>query len=168
MRHRLSLVRIGSTAAMLMLAIPIDAQTPDAPAAPPPARARAADRVTGTGPGGATLRCRDGSYLVGPTEEGACATKGGLLVRFPLRRVPERTVRPQAAPVPELPARTPDAVPADAVLENRARVVIPAEQPPANATFLCRDGTYIVADTSRARCAAHRGVRLTFPAKPRG
>jgi hypothetical protein len=130
--------------------------------------ARAADRVTGTGPGGATLRCRDGSFLVGPTEESACTAKGGLLVRFPLRRVPARTERPEAAPVPELPAVPQEATPSDAVLQNRARVVIPPEVPPANATFQCRDGTFVVADTSRTRCGAHGGVRLAFPAKPRG
>ncbi|MBK7907630.1 MAG: hypothetical protein IPJ78_13860 [Gemmatimonadetes bacterium] len=179
MLHCNAMFRIGSTAVLLALGVPLRAQTAGAAqGAPNPANsraetgvnvsARAPDRVTGTGPGGATLRCRDGSYLVGPTDDGACAAKGGLLVRFPLRRVPERTVRPAAAAVPEPPTRAQDAVPPDAVMENRARVVIPAEPPPANATFQCRDGTYVVADTSRARCGARGGVRLAFPAKPRG
>lgn len=41
-------------------------------------------------------------------------------------------------------------------------------QPPAGATLLCVNGSYVVADTSSARCAQAGGVRLRFevPRRP--
>lgn len=155
---------VGALAGVVLLTTAAAAQGAPAPAA---ARVRPAERVTGTGPSGATMRCRDGSYVT-TTADDACAAKGGVLVRYPLRRVPEppperaRVAAPTVAPTPS------EAAPAEPAPASRANVVVPAERAPANATFLCHDGTYIVADTSRARCATRGGVRLTFPAKPRG
>jgi len=137
-------------------------------AAAPPRPAKPAETVTGTGPDGATMRCRDGSYPAPNAPDAACEAKGGVLVRFPVRRVPVTAPRTARRPVPTTaepaPAPAPNAVAAP--FESRAKVVVPATPAPANATFLCGDGTYVVADTSRARCATRGGVHLAFPRKP--
>lgn len=130
---------------------------------------RAPADTRGAGPNGATLRCRDGSYPAPKAPDSACDGKGGVLVRFPLIPVPAR--RTDAAPARSLRTLPPGATlatpPAAPTAESRAAERVPAAVPPANATLLCRDGTYIVSDTTAARCAAHGGVRGRFPVRPR-
>lgn len=132
---------------------------------PPPRPPKPAEVVTGTGPNGAKMRCRDGSYPAPSAADNACETKGGILVRFALRRVPERA-RPMprvAAPiVPPPPSQTePDASLRAAAPRTAASAI------PANATFICVDGSVIVADTASVRCAGKGGVSVIFPQKRR-
>lgn len=140
--------------------------TRPAPTAPavPAAPGRPAEVLVGTGPNGATLRCRDGSYPAALAPESACAEKGGVLVRFPLRRTPQngpRVGRTTPHPIP------PDSAPAPALradpVPDRSNVIVPAALPPANATLQCGDGTFIVSDTSSVRCAQRGGVAVIFP-----
>lgn len=133
---------------------------PTAPAVP----GRPVEVLTGSGPNGATLRCRDGSYPAALAPESACAEKGGVLVRFPLRRTPQngpQLRRTTPHPIP------PDSTPAPALksepVPDRSNVVVPAALPPANATLQCGDGTFIVSDTSSVRCAQRGGVAAIFP-----
>jgi hypothetical protein len=155
--------------AVLTLPPVASAQAPAATPTPGAAEAREDRRgritpsnLRGLGPNGATLRCRDGSYPVPFAPESACDGKGGVMVKFRVIGTP--------APVPEpvLPA-APAAVrePAPTRPPSRANEFIPAPTRPQGATLLCRDGTYIVADTSAGRCASHRGVKVRF-ATPRG
>lgn len=162
---------------LAMLTIPAfaSAQASTPTAAPPAAPARGAaesredarGRVTpsnlrGLGPNGATLRCRDGSYPVAFAPESACDGKGGVMVKF---RV---TGSPAPIPVPAAPAAPPAIVePVPTRPPSRANEFVPAPERPQGATLLCRDGTYIVADTSALRCAGHRGVKIRFTV-PRG
>ncbi len=167
-----------AVAAVLALALTSSMAAAQAPAPSSPAAATApqaalpGETLIGTGPNGATMRCRDGSYPSPDAAASACDSKGGLLVRFPVRRVPApASARPARLPAPAMPA--PVASPAESAptgetFQMRANVFVPAERAPAGATLQCVDGTFIVADTTRARCATRGGVRVTFPAKPKG
>jgi hypothetical protein len=121
--------------------------------------------VTGTGPNGAKLRCRDGSYPAANAADNACDAKGGVLVRFPLRRVPERAGPMPRAAAPAVPAPPADPTPEPALRATAPRA--PAQTVPANATLLCVDGTFIVSDTASVRCAGKGGVSVIFPATRR-
>lgn len=130
----------------------------------PAGRPRLAENVVGTGPNGATMRCKDGSYPAVNAPATACDSKGGVLVRFPLRRTPENG--------PALRRAGPVAPPADTVsttalklepMPERSREIVPAVMPPANATLQCGDGTFVVRDTSSVRCTGKGGVALIFP-----
>jgi hypothetical protein len=141
----------------------------------PAPRTKAPDAaMVGHGPNGATLRCRDGSYPAPGAADSACEGKGGVLVRFPLVRRPEAAsaTRQQNTPPardPRLTAR--DTILPDGVITHEAmrRQVEAANalggRPPAGATLLCVNGTYVVADTSSTRCAQAGGVRLRFESR---
>lgn len=143
----------------------------------PAPRTKAPDAsMVGHGPNGATLRCRDGSYPAPGAADSACEGKGGVLVRFPLVRRPaaaSATRERNAPPVqdPRLTAR--DTILPDGVMTHEAmrRQVETANalggRPPAGATLLCANGTYVIADTSSTRCAQAGGVRLRFEAPRR-
>lgn len=139
-----------------LLSAPIGAQTAEARSGD--ASYRAPGTVVGTGPNGATLRCRDGSHPAPMAPDAACQGKGGVLLRYPVRR----TAAPSATPAlvtapaaPTIPAPTPPAR-----VRPTGDGVIPARRPPADATLLCVDGTFITADTAAAACGAHGGVKV--------
>lgn len=158
--------------ATLLIASPVAAQVETSTAA---ARAQAAppgavrERVEGTGPNGAAVRCRDGSFHQADAAETACGTRGGVLVRFPLKRTPiasgERMPRVPAPPSPHDTATAAGTAPSVLAepMVSRANVFVPAERPPQGATLQCGDGSFVVADTSRARCATRGGVRFVIP-----
>ncbi|MCC7001172.1 MAG: hypothetical protein IT357_03360 [Gemmatimonadaceae bacterium] len=160
-------------AALLISASTVAAQS--TPATQPAAAARAAtprpaapaERIEGAGPNGATLRCRDGSYPAVGAPDSACEGKGGILVRFPIRRFPVAAPAPSVVAAPPLAAAPVDTATAAALREppmtSRAKEFIPAPRPPANATLQCQDGTFVVSDTSATRCATRGGVLVRFP-----
>lgn len=136
------------------------------PAAPTPA-------VRGAGPNGATMRCRDGSYPAAGAPATACDSKGGVLVRFPVRATPQPRSAPSAAPaaVRSGPANAaPDTTPPAGFVpwKNRASVAATQNAVPApqGATLRCQDGTWIARDTSSLRCAAHGGVQARISQPP--
>lgn len=132
-----------------------------APAPPPPPT----ETVTGTGPNGAKMRCRDGSYHPATASDDACDAKGGVLVRFPLRRVPQRA--PQLPRLAAPAANAPQTGAIRSAPEDAAKREVEAPRPPAGATLLCGDGSFIVADTARVRCAGKGGVSLIYPQRRR-
>jgi hypothetical protein len=119
--------------------------------------------LRGLGPNGATLRCRDGSYPAPFAPESACDAKGGVLVKFRVRG------SPAPLPAPPAVAETPPTVTVP-LLErppSKANTVIAPPPKPDGATLLCRDGTYVTADTSVTRCAQRGGVKVRFlPSRP--
>ncbi len=158
----------------------VAAQTATAAPKPTDAAARAAtppvppivERTEGSGPNGATMRCKDGSYPPNGAADSACDGKGGILVRFPLRRFPQASSVPRIVAAPAAPRPPSDTATANALLReppmvNRAREFLPAERPPADATLQCNDGSYVVRDTTSARCATRGGVMLRFPSQLR-
>ncbi len=167
---------VAATLAMSAVAAPrVAAQ--QSPAVTPVAAPITPATAPGTGPNGATLRCRDGSYPAANAPDSACDGKGGVAVRFPARR---------EAPAPALravaPTATSTAAPANARAAVTDSLMIPEgfvshaqrraatdtmKPPPANATLLCANGTYIVSDTVAARCQAHGGLRLRLEAAKR-
>lgn len=159
--RRLPLLVLASVVA---LAPALGAQQPTPPPANAPAlRPSDSTRVvpselTGTGPNGATLRCRDGSYPAAFAPESACDAKGGVLVRFRLRGRPGPL--PQPAATPAAPASL--IAPPAAARPDPATLRIEAPVKPDGATLLCRDGTYVTADTSATRCARNGGVKVRF------
>lgn len=114
--------------------------------------------LVGMGPNGATLRCRDGSYPPAFAPDAACVDKGGVLIRFRVRGSPAPPRAPAAVKAPPLT----EAAPAITAPEpkSQANVRIPAPQMPRGTTLVCRDGTFIVGDTTSARCASHGGVKV--------
>lgn len=167
--HRLTrAMRLSGVAALLgALTTPtVDAQTPVATQSAVRADSSLVrpTELKGLGPNGATLRCRDGSYPARFAPESACDGKGGVLVKFRVRGTP--------APIPVAP--TAPAAPASLTVPllerppSKANTVIPAPVKPEGATLLCRDGTYVTADTSATRCAQRGGVKVRFlPSRPR-
>jgi hypothetical protein len=137
-----------------------------------PARPPIVERTEGSGPNGATMRCKDGSYPPTGALDSACDGKGGILVRFPLRRFPEASKTPRVIAAPTPPRAAADTATSAALLRepamvNRAKEFLPAARTPDNATMQCTDGTFIVADTSSTRCATRGGVLVRFAPNPR-
>lgn len=137
--------------------------------APPPAVAR------GTGPNGATLRCGDGSHPAAGAADAACDGKGGVALRYPLVLTPRagsaRVAPPAAQSRAARPAR--DTTPPPGFTswqQHQANVRAENAQatPPAGARLRCGDGSWIVSDTTSARCAGKGGVtlRLAAPVAP--
>lgn len=165
------------TVALLSLGAAVTAEAQQAAEQSVPAGSASARRqppaptFTGSGPNGATLRCRDGSYPPAMAADDACANKGGVLVRFPMRA----TARPiEAATAPTVRASTPamrstaDSTRPEGFVpwrERRAQDAAEAARlrPPADATLRCGDGTWIARDTSSARCSGRGGVTLRIP-----
>ena len=156
-------LRLGIPVVCSMLAVvPLAAQ--DSVPRPP----KPVETVTGTGPNGATMRCKDGTYLTTDAPATACDSNGGILVRFPLKRVPQTAPRLERVPAPTVPtgASSKDSTQAASLVvpfENRAGVTVPAQRPPAGATLQCGDGTFVVRDTSSTRCVGKGGVRIVYP-----
>lgn len=127
---------------------------------------------SGTGPNGATMRCRDGSYPAAGAAASACDAKGGVLVRFPVRATPQP--RAQTTTARTAPAKAPRDTTTPAGFtpwKNRAAAAAAQNAVPApqGATLRCQDGTWIARDTSSVRCDAHGGVqaRIAQPPTPR-
>jgi len=135
----------------------------------------ARERVEGSGPNGATIRCMDGSHPAPGAADSACETKGGLMLRYPLRRYPVQAPRAAVKPAPAPPALPVDsatqatlrAVQAEQPSGSRANVFVPAPRPPADARLQCADGSFVVSDTSSTRCSGRGGVLVRFPVPPR-
>jgi hypothetical protein len=133
----------------------------------------------GTGPNGATLRCRDGSYPAANSPDTACDGKGGVLVRYPVVRPSgEATARANAAAAAATAAARQERrrEPADSVTpppgfvpysQRRAAARDTLRPPPDGATLLCGDGSYVVRDTTAARCQDRGGVQLRLEAAKR-
>lgn len=168
-----STILLRALGAVLVLAAarPALAQTQET-AVPAPGMAG-----TGTGPNGATLRCKDGSYPAPGAVDSACDGKGGVLVRFPVRRNPQPPAavsapRPTAARQAASQAVR-DTTPPEGFVpwrERRARASEETSQQrmPEGATLRCEDGTWVVRDTTSVRCATHGGVKLRIaPPMPR-
>ncbi len=180
--HSDRLMRVALVMAMAMVAAPAvvaaQAATPAQATTPAPPAAMAAspasptvpgETLTGSGPNGATMRCRDGSYPAPLAPDSACEGKGGILVRFPVLRRPAPRPAVKVTPAPALPgdeaASTAPSV--ETPTASRANIVIPAPRVPDGATMQCRDGSFVVADTSATRCSARGGVHVRFPQRVR-
>ncbi len=159
--------------ALVFGATAVQAQQPT----PPPRVTLPDPALVGHGPNGATLRCRDGSYPAPGAADSACDGKGGVLIRFPLVRRPAAATATQTRPTPAARNAAPSArdsvLPPEMLTHDAMRREVEASnalggRPPAGATLLCANGTYVVADTSSARCAQAGGVRLRFepPRRP--
>ena len=170
-------MRAATALLLLAIAAPALAAQSNAPSeAPVPVGTGA---PVGFGPNGATLRCRDGFLPAPGAPDAACAERGGVAARYPLRRRPLRAeaaatnaAARSGATAQSQPAR-PDsgAKPAgfESYAQRRARadsINAAIARPPQGATLQCGDGTWIVNDTTTARCAARGGVRVSLPRQP--
>jgi hypothetical protein len=118
-----------------------------APAAPAPAPSAAAAPAAGAAaaPAGATFKCKDGTYSTASTPRGACSRHGGIAQALaPAPAAPSPAAAPTAAPGAPAPA-----APAPAAATGAA---------PANATALCKDGTYSMSKHRSGTCSRHGGV----------
>lgn len=126
-------------------------------------RAPAARR--GAGPNGATLKCRDGSHPAANAPASACDGKGGVLLRYPMLRIPARPTTPATVKAPEPPRPTAPSRPT--AVRAAPAATIPTGAPPADATQICRDGTMVRVDTTATACAARGGVALKLRRRSR-
>ncbi len=132
--------------------------------------------VRGFGPNGATLRCRDGFHPTPGATDAACAQRGGVAARYPLRQTPQRAANAVADPAsaaretqPARPDSTAKPAGFESYAQRRARadsINAAISRPPQGATLPCGDGSWIVNDTTAARCAARGGVRVALPRQP--
>jgi hypothetical protein len=139
----------------------------------PEASYQAPAATRGAGPNGATMRCKDGSHPAATAPATACDARGGVLARYPLVATPAAPPRGAETVIPVPAAARPRdgaRVRGATTTSPAASTTPPAEtpgprravRPPADATLLCGDGTFVRADTASARCAAHGGVKLRF------
>lgn len=140
----------------------------------PEASYQAPAETRGAGPNGATMRCKDGTHPAATAPASACDARGGVLVRYPLLTVPAAPMSGGEETVIPVPRGARGAEGAMAARDGRGGGATAAgrdagrdaprrvTRPPADATLLCTDGTYVRADTTSARCGAHGGVRLRF------
>ena len=152
--------------AALTVAVPLPAQ--DAALAAPrsaDSSSRAPAALRGAGPNGATLKCRDGSHPTANAPASACDGKGGVLLRYPMLRIPARPSAPATVKAPEAPRPTAPTRPT--TLRADPPTTVPTGEPPADATQICRDGTMIRVDTTAAACAARGGVALRLRRRSR-
>jgi hypothetical protein len=164
----MSMIRMsvfGAVALTLFAGSELRAQTPTEtvePVAAPVVR-------RGAGPNGATMRCRDGTYPAPGAAASACDSKGGVLVRFPVRVTPQPVIQSVAAR--SAPAKAPrDTAPPAGFSPWKDRAAVAATQnavpAPQGATLRCQDGTWIARDTSSLRCANHGGVQSRIAQPP--
>jgi len=116
---------------------------PRASALPPDSVRQAAAAGPVVPPAGAVARCRDGTFIVAPSDASACSTHRGVGVVFPQRSAPPR---PAARPVPV------------------AQVAAPSDAPPSGATMRCKDGTWLAGAPAEGRCEGHGGTAVVLPA----
>lgn len=127
-----------ATAAPVLPPGPASALPPDS-VRPAPAVAPAAP------PANAVAQCRDGTFVVAPSDPSACAAHRGLLVRMPEVRTPVPPPARAAAPV------------------AAARAATPEVAPPAGATMRCKDGTYLTGAPAAGRCDSYGGLAVVLP-----
>lgn len=111
----------------------------------------------GPAPADATAQCKDGSYSTSASQRGACKGHGGgsewLAETKPATKAPPAAAPAKPAPSAEAP---PAAAPAPAPTTAKAP---PPAGAPADASALCKDGSYSHAQHHRGACSKHGGVQ---------
>jgi len=136
----------AATAARLAPTTPTPRAAP-APVGVPLDSTRPKAAVSSAPPANAVALCRDGTYIVAPSDASACGTHRGLQVAMIQRAAPPAAAGRVAAPAAAM----------------RATPVAAAETPPAGATMRCKDGTWLNGTTAAGACAGHAGLAMTVP-----
>ena len=116
----------------------------------------------GPAPAGATATCKDGTYSTSTSHRGACKGHGGVSEWLAKTETKAKSKKEKAKPA-ESEAAAPAAAPAPAAAAAPARAPTVAKAPPGNApadaTALCKDGTYSHSQHHRGACSDHGGVQ---------
>jgi len=122
----------------------------------------------GPAPAGATAACKDGTYSTSTSHRGACKGHGGVSewlaktetkTKTKSKKETAKAAASEAAPPAEAaaPAATAPAAPAAKMASPVAKA--PPGNAPADATALCKDGTYSHSQHHRGACSDHGGVQ---------
>ena len=170
-------VRIALLALGVAGATPAFAQQSSAKPEPPPAPA---PTVNTKQPAGSTIRCKDGSWAPAGAAISACDTHNGLAYRLPvITPPPPPKTRPDAGVTKVTPPPAPEGISAPETASPSMRVAtsLPAganpgsaapkapPAPPADASLLCMDGTYLTGAAEPGRCGAYGGLTAILPKK---
>ncbi|MFM8566549.1 MAG: hypothetical protein ACKOCV_02520, partial [Gemmatimonadota bacterium] len=153
--------------AALAVAVPVAAQEAAMTAAGrSDSSYRAPATRRGAGPNGATLKCRDGSHPAANAPASACDGKGGVLLRYPMLRIPARPTTPATVKAPEPPRPATPARPT--AVRAAPAATIPTGEPPADAPQNCRDDTLLRLATPAPAGAARGGDARKLRPRSRG
>jgi len=137
----------AATAARLAPTTPTAVRAAPAPVGVPLDSTRPKAAVSSAPPANAVALCRDGTYIVAPSDASACGTHRGLQVAMIQRATPPAAAGRVAAPAAAV----------------RATPAAPASTPPPGATTLCKDGTWLNGAPAAGACAGHAGLAMTVP-----
>lgn len=156
-----------------LAAAPASAQQEPPARVPPPAPAA---RPVETRPVGSVLRCKDGVWAPAGATDASCASHGG--VGYRLRQIippPAALARPEttttaAVPAPPTGSGLVEQSTVTTIRPSATRAGVqqqkgPPGRPPADATLLCMDGTFLTGAAEPSRCSSHGGLTAILPKK---